>query len=113
MIYELREYAAMPGKMPDLLARFENDTLRIFEKHGMKLEGFWLKELGGNSNNNELAYLLSFENYGELESKWKNMINDPEWINIRKLTEKDGPLVANVKRTILRQPPFMEKHLKK
>jgi hypothetical protein len=32
MIYELRIYTTLPGRMPNLLSRFENHTLRIWEK---------------------------------------------------------------------------------
>ena len=40
MIYELRVYHAMPGKMPDLLNRFELDDLR----HLLLLDGRQLGE---------------------------------------------------------------------
>ena len=40
-IYELRIYTTIPGRLPNLLARFENHTLRIWEKHGIKQLGFW------------------------------------------------------------------------
>ena len=39
MIYELRIYTAMPGKMPALLTRFRDHTCEIFERHGMKNVG--------------------------------------------------------------------------
>ena len=29
MIYEIRIYRTLPGRMPNLLARFQNHTLRI------------------------------------------------------------------------------------
>jgi len=41
MIYELRIYTTLPGRMPNLLSRFENHTLKIWEKHGIKQVGFW------------------------------------------------------------------------
>ena len=41
MIYELRIYTTLPGRLPNLLSRFENHTLRIWEKHGIKQVGFW------------------------------------------------------------------------
>lgn len=41
MIYELRIYTTIPGRMPNLLARFENHTLKIWEKHEIKQLGFW------------------------------------------------------------------------
>ena len=41
MIYELRIYSCLPGRLPALLKRFENATLKIWEKHGIKQAGFW------------------------------------------------------------------------
>ena len=37
MIYELRIYRCVPGRKPALLSRFENETLRIWEKHGIRV----------------------------------------------------------------------------
>ena len=34
MIYELRIYRALPGRMPALLERFETNTLKIWERTG-------------------------------------------------------------------------------
>lgn len=41
MIYEMRIYTTIPGRLPNLLARFENHTLKLWEKHGIKQVGFW------------------------------------------------------------------------
>ena len=41
MIYELRIYRTLPGRLPNLLARFRNHTLRIWERHGIRQAGFW------------------------------------------------------------------------
>ena len=40
MIDELRIYRCVPGRKPALLSRFENETLRIWEKHGTRQAGF-------------------------------------------------------------------------
>ena len=39
-VFELRTYTAAEGKHDDLLARFRDHTLRIFEKHGMTNVGY-------------------------------------------------------------------------
>jgi len=39
MIYQLRIYHSMPGRLPALLARFQNHTLRIWEKYGIRQAG--------------------------------------------------------------------------
>ena len=41
MIYEQRIYKCYPGRMPDLLKRFETTTLSIWERHGIRQAGFW------------------------------------------------------------------------
>ena len=45
-LYELSVYNAMPGKLPALLSRFQNHTLRIWEKHGIRQAGFWTTLIG-------------------------------------------------------------------
>ena len=46
MIYELRVYHTMPGKLPALLKRFDTITLKIWERHGIKQAGFWTTLVG-------------------------------------------------------------------
>jgi hypothetical protein len=41
-VFELRTYTSPDGRLGDLLARFRNDTLRVFEKHGMENVGYWV-----------------------------------------------------------------------
>ena len=36
MIYEMRVYRCVPGRLPALLKRFETVTLKLWEKHGIK-----------------------------------------------------------------------------
>ena len=36
MIYELRVYHAVPGRLPDLLKRFDTITLKIWHRHGIE-----------------------------------------------------------------------------
>ena len=41
MIYEMRVYRCVPGRLPALLQRFQNVTLKLWDKHGIKQAGFW------------------------------------------------------------------------
>ena len=52
MIYELRVYRCMPGRLPDLNKRFETVTLKMWEKHGFRQVGFWTTVIG--ESNQEL-----------------------------------------------------------
>ena len=63
MLYELRIYTVMPGRMPDLHKRFSEITLGYFKKHGIQVTGFWTNELGGASD--QLIYILAYESLAE------------------------------------------------
>ena len=58
MIYELRVYQPVAGQMPKLLARFRDNTLPIWEKHGIRPIGFWTTLIGVSSN--ALTYILQW-----------------------------------------------------
>ncbi len=104
MIYELRVYHCLPGRMPSLLKRFETATLRIWAKHGIRQSGFWTTVLG--ASNNDLTYLLAWESLAERETRWHSFVSDPEWIAARNDSEKDGQIVANVQSSILQPTVF-------
>ena len=105
MIYEIREYTTVPGRMPALVKRFNEHTLRLFQRHGMDLDFISLTAVGDNSNN-ELVYVLRFADYAELERKWAAFMSDPEWQRARAESEVDGPIVARINRRILNPAPF-------
>jgi hypothetical protein len=104
MIYELRIYQTVPGRMPNLLARFQNHTLRIWEKHGIRQAGFWTTLVG--ESNNDLTYLLAWESLAERERKWTAFLADPEWNAVRAETEKDGAINANISNQFLTPTAF-------
>ncbi|MBV9635785.1 MAG: NIPSNAP family protein, partial [Methylobacteriaceae bacterium] len=41
MIYELRVYHCIPGRLPAVLNRFEKKTIPIWQKHGIRQAGFF------------------------------------------------------------------------
>jgi len=41
-VYELRVYHTNEGKLDDLLRRFRDHTMQLFEKHGIKNIAYWL-----------------------------------------------------------------------
>jgi hypothetical protein len=105
MIYEIREYTTVPGRMPALVQRFTDHTLDLFARHGMELEFISLTELGGNSNN-ELVYVLRFASYEEMAARWAGFLADPEWQEVRRASETDGPIVASISRRVLNPAAF-------
>jgi len=99
MIYELRIYRTLPGRLPNLLARFRDHTLRIWERHGIHQAGFWTTLVGESSY--DLTYLLKWESLAEREKKWAAFMADAEWQKVRAESEKDGPINANVANSLL------------
>jgi NIPSNAP len=104
MIYELRIYRCMPGRLPALLSRFQNHTLRIWEKHGIRQAGFWTTLIG--ESNQQLTYMLAWDSMAERERRWGAFLADPEWIAISAETEKDGKLVQNISNQLLAPTAF-------
>lgn len=104
MIYELRVYRTLPGRLPNLLARFRDHTLRIWAKHGIEQVGFWTTVVGESAG--DLTYLLKWESMGERETKWTAFQADPEWHEKRSASEKDGPINLNVMNAFLSPTDF-------
>ena len=67
MIYEMRIYRCVSGRLPALLQRFEKVTLSLWKKHGIRQAGFWTTLIG--DSNHELTYLLAWESLAEREKK--------------------------------------------
>ncbi len=105
MIYELRVYKCVPGRLPALNNRFANITLKMWEKHGIKQAGFWTTLVG--ESNQELYYLLAWESLADREKKW-NALPGRSRVAVAKRaeTEKDGPIVANVSNQFLTPTTF-------
>jgi hypothetical protein len=99
MLYELRIYEATPGKLAALNTRFENHTTKFFAKHSIQVVGFWTTAVG--PSNNDLTYILAFEDMADREKKWNAFSTDPEWLAIKQETEKDGPLSLKIRNQFL------------
>ena len=104
MIHELRIDRAAPGRLPDLLARFETHTLKIWQKHGIRQAGFWTVAIG--SSNQDLYYLLEWQFLAERERKWNAFAIDPEWLAVKAETEKNGAIVETLSNAILTPTAF-------
>ena len=104
MLYELRIYDCLPGRLPDLVKRFETVTMKIWERHGIRQVGFWTTVIGGS--NQALTYMIAWESLAEREKKWAAFQADPEWQKKRAESEANGPIVANIRNEILTPTAF-------
>ena len=104
MLYELRTYTAMPGRLPDLHKRFADITLGFFKNYGIQVVGFWTNEIGGPSD--QLIYILAYEGLADREKKWGAFLADPERLAKLAETERNGPLVRRLTAQMLRPTAY-------
>lgn len=104
MIYELRVYHAMPGKLPTLVDRFGKTTVRIWAKHDIRPVGFWTVDIGESTN--DLYYMLQWDDMTHRERATAAFQGDREWITARDQSEAAGPLIRSVTRTLLKPTAY-------
>ena len=105
MVYELRVYHTYEGKLDDLLRRFREHTVRLFEKHGIHNVAYWTpidEPLKGRT----LFYILSHPSREAATANWDAFRNDPEWQAARDKSEANGKLVEKVDSTFLSLTDF-------
>jgi hypothetical protein len=95
MLYELRRYEAMPGKMAQLHELMETLAFPVFKRLGITVIGAWNGEIGDSEH--ALHYMLAYENMGARQEAWDKFWVDPEWTEKRAELGKKfgGPVVAN------------------
>ena len=104
-VFELRTYTTLPGKLPDLLARFRDHTTKLFEKHGMQNIGYWVPKDAPRSENT-LIYLLAHRSRDAAKKSWDAFRADPEWQKAAKASEANGKIVDKVESVFLDPTDF-------
>jgi hypothetical protein len=88
-IFELRTYTTHEGRLPALEARFRDHTMDLFEKHGMRNVGYWIPV----DKPNTLIYIIAHPNQDAITTGWTAFGSDPEWQEVAKNSQKDGPIL--------------------
>jgi hypothetical protein len=104
-VFELRTYTAPEGKLPNLLARFRDHTLRIFERHGMHNVGYWVPQ-DAPASSNTLVYILAHDSRDAAAKSWDAFRNDPEWKRVSAESQVDGPIVSKVESVFMEATAF-------
>lgn len=102
MIYELRTYYIHPGKLEDIHQRFSTLTIDLFKKHGMNTLDFWEDAEGKNI----IYYILEQKDMESREQSFNNFRHDPEWIEGKRLSELNGPIVEKVESIFMKRVPY-------
>jgi hypothetical protein len=102
LLYELRTYTTVEGRLPALHARFQNHTLKLFEKHGMKNVIY----LTPADQPNTLIYLIAHKDKESRDASFEAFRADPDWIAARDASEKDGKIVEKVDSVFLQPTEY-------
>jgi len=94
-VYELRTYTTLPGRLPALNKRFADHTMKLFEKHGMKNEMYWIPT-DEKLRENTLIYVVSHASVDAAKKSWDAFRTDPDWIKARDASEADGKIIVKV-----------------
>lgn len=111
-VYEMRVYYTYEGKFNDIISRFENHTIKLFDKHGFNNVGYWTtlkkdslsfadKFIFQNDGKEALVYVVSFKDMDTRNESWESFINDPEWISVFEESRKNGPIVREIEQVFL------------
>jgi hypothetical protein len=87
-VFELRTYTASPGNLENLLARFRDHTLKLFEKHGMTSFGYWTPTDPKNGAGEKLIYLLVHKSPEAAAAAFKAFRADPDWVAAKSASEQ-------------------------
>lgn len=104
-IYELRTYTTHEGRMDDLIERFQNHTLAIFEKHGIKNVGYWVSE-ATDEKPSQLIYIVAHKDRDAAKASWAAFGKDPDWRAAFETSTENGRLVKKVESVYLTPTEF-------
>ena len=104
-VYELRVYHTPDGKLPDLMKRFREHTITIFNRHNMHSVAYWIPT-DDPLKDRTLFYILRHPSRDEAKANWAAFNNDPEWKEVRAASEANGKIVNSVDSTFLTLTDF-------
>jgi hypothetical protein len=88
-IFELRTYTSVEVKLPNVVARFRDHTVRIFERHGIQNIGYWVPQ----DKPNTLIYIVAHPSREAATRNWAAFRADPEWQKVQKESEAAGKIL--------------------
>jgi hypothetical protein len=107
-VFELRIYHAAEGRLDDLVARFRDHTMALFERHGLKNVAYWLP-IEDPLKGKTLFYILEHPSREAATKNWKAFQDDPEWQKVKAASEANGKLVEKIDSTFMALTDFSPK----
>jgi len=104
-VFELRVYHCADGKLPDLMKRFREHTITIFNRFNMHSVAYWTPT-DDPLKDRTLFYILRHPSRGGATANWAAFNADPEWKQVRAASEAPGKIVNSVDSTFLKITDF-------
>ncbi|MBN4053746.1 NIPSNAP family protein [Haliea sp. AH-315-K21] len=101
-VYELRTYTTHEGRLDDLLARFENHTVGLFEMHGLRNVAYWVPQDQADT----LIYIIAHPDRESATANWDAFRNNPEWVQARAESRENGALVKGIVSVYMEATPW-------
>ena len=106
MIHELKRYVAHEGKSDALVRRFQQVTMPIFERLGIRVVHCWTAP----AEPGVFYYLVAFDSDAASERAWAAFGADAEWKAAKAASETSGPLLASQSTLRLAPTSFSPAH---
>ncbi len=104
-LFEMRTYTTNDGKLDDLLSRFRDHTMQIFEKHGMTNVAYWTP-IHKDGEPGTLVYVMAYPNREARDAAWKGFIADPQWQKAYRESIAEGKLVKKIDSVFMNATDF-------
>ena len=85
MIYEIRLYTIIPGRIEVAFERFEKHLPRLFDRYNILNVGRWQATAGPKGP--MFIYILAYKDLAEREAQWSAFYQDQEWNEVRSSTQ--------------------------
>jgi len=108
-VYELRVYHLNPGMQPKILDRFRLKETAIFKRLGMQPVAYWVATDGPAllaGGGGTLIYILRHRSRDAATASWAHFKIDPEWVDLKAETERNGAFVAAQEHTFMKLTDF-------
>ena len=101
-VYELRTYTAVPGRLPDVIQRFNVETRKYFDKYNIKSIGYWTPI----DKPNTLIYIVAHPSKEEAAKNWAAFGADPGWQAARTASMTNGPIIEKTESVFMEPTSF-------
>ena len=105
VVYELRIYHVVPGKIDALVSRFRDHTMKLFANHGIRSVAYWTA-LDEPVKSSTFFYILEHPSREAAAANWKAFMDDPAWKSVKTKSEENGKLVEKIDSTFLTLTDF-------